>query len=919
MSEQISDSSRLGSDKLSELGGGGPKGLIPQPGATLLSISDPFEPDLQQTDPVGNRQESHLKPPKGNVISETTTSENPSTTAALSAQLDGRSTSHSVNIPSDTQQSRNPKDRVETAMFAPGKTSTSARAIGKSATIASQHQPSSFSRVLLTSSHTSSEVVPLSEVMSVSAAPFNSILAPGSEQKTISHQLSPKTTSKAPKTAEPTTDASTKNLRAGSQLPGIVTSSETPQVVSSDAIQMVTSVSKDIQAPRILRPAEASPAFSVPPSRSPSKSAADNTSVTPMVAEPWSDSATGLGSISLINQIPSKVDTGLALPQASAETVSSHLVSPPMTTPPHVDVFKDTTLEAKLAPSLTGNLFGISDKTSTNVNSRQAPVDAAFGSSPGFLRSQETKESMHTDKGSSVASSQMKTMSSMITSHATIQRLAHFEGASATRFSDRSSSSTPADLVHFTRARASEFAIGSQTVIVNDDGVEVAGHTFDLGHPTNPMGTTHSSSGRVEVIGQETEGLDKVHHSTIPALPAALIPNLSEIGGSTIARGSEPLAKWDLHGETIVVKANAMVVAGKTIGPGKSAATVDGANVSLGASRLIIGSQTITYYNSESPLATQAPMINVLEELGASAVHKSATESVLAIGHEALTIHPSALALASHILVPGGPGITLFGTLVSLGVSQLVIGSQTATFGMGHSTSGAVEAFVTALKELGATEAPASAINPVVAIGHEIVTINPSNVALAGHTLKPGSAGMTISGTFISLGSSQLIIGTRTEDYAIPHTSMANAAILSELYHAGASLVSVKTEMQFAVGGETFTAGSSYVAVAGHTLVPGGADVTISGDRVSVGTSDVVVGCTTEIPTAFWDPKTTTTGENPAATTTEMNKSEMSAGPTSLSTASSSHRSNGLRLLPPNFYLTMTVLLFGLAVQGVWR
>ena len=54
---------------------------------------------------------------------------------------------------------------------------------------------------------------------------------------------------------------------------------------------------------------------------------------------------------------------------------------------------------------------------------------------------------------------------------------------------------------------------------------------------------------------------------------------------------------------------------------------------------------------------------------------------------------------------------------------------------------------------------------PMITVGHGPVIGNPSSIIIPAPILKPGSPEETVSSTAISLGSSEPLIGTKTEGF----------------------------------------------------------------------------------------------------------------------------------------------------------
>lgn len=98
---------------------------------------------------------------------------------------------------------------------------------------------------------------------------------------------------------------------------------------------------------------------------------------------------------------------------------------------------------------------------------------------------------------------------------------------------------------------------------------------------------------------------------------------------------------------------------------------------------------------------------------------------------------------AGETLSMGAPALTISGTPISLGTGGLVIGSQRYTDGIGP-----------------LIQASAGSSGSTV---HHVITANPTGFSIAGTTLLPGSPGIRLSGTPVSLNpSGRLVVGTST-------------------------------------------------------------------------------------------------------------------------------------------------------------
>ena len=197
---------------------------------------------------------------------------------------------------------------------------------------------------------------------------------------------------------------------------------------------------------------------------------------------------------------------------------------------------------------------------------------------------------------------------------------------------------------------------------------------------------------------------------------------------------------------------------------------------------------------------------------------------------------------------------------------------------------------------------PANSPDPAtyITVGSETIAVDASFISVAGTILNPGSPGIIIDGTPISLGSSIFVVGSRTETFSpSPPTltaqpsyitvgdqimSVGSSAIIfngktlkpadpgitvdGTLVSLGSSILVVGSNTQnliltkptpttassyITVGGETIAVAATGIVVSGHTMTPGGPAVTADGKLVSLGSSILVLGTQTvsfTLPTA---------------------------------------------------------------------
>ncbi|MCJ1263802.1 hypothetical protein MMC22_003672 [Lobaria immixta] len=172
---------------------------------------------------------------------------------------------------------------------------------------------------------------------------------------------------------------------------------------------------------------------------------------------------------------------------------------------------------------------------------------------------------------------------------------------------------------------------------------------------------------------------------------------------------------------------------------------------------------------------------------------------VLTVAGQSFAVNPSRIIIAGTTLLPGGPGITVSGTPISLAPSGALFFDKSP---------------------IRIANDPSSKPIFVLTIGGQTVTANPTGFALAGFKLLPGGAPITISGTLVSLNpSGTVVFGDSSIDLLTP----------------------TPTSKIFAVGGHTFTAEPNGFALMGSTLLPGGAAITVSGTPISLASSGALI------------------------------------------------------------------------------
>jgi len=301
-----------------------------------------------------------------------------------------------------------------------------------------------------------------------------------------------------------------------------------------------------------------------------------------------------------------------------------------------------------------------------------------------------------------------------------------------------------------------------------------------LGHPVSNLPTVASS-----IPGFAT--LRK-----ITPIPASTDPGVN-VGAQVVSGGATavPIA---IAGQNVRFESSALVIGLQTITAG--VATIAGTPISLlgGGSAILVAGTTV-------PLPMGSPFLPD----GSVTASSDPSQSLYQLGTNTLTIDSTGgYVVEGYTLSPGQPAITISGTIVSLGPSSLVFGTQTY-------------ALTTPSRDILTPGA-------VITAAGQTFTPNPTGFAVAGTTLREGGPAITISGTPIYLGPSGLVIGTSQTTFQFMATS--------------------PFPITFATDGFTFAAAPTGLVVNGvETLLPGQA-LTIGGTVVSLtpGESILLIG-----------------------------------------------------------------------------
>lgn len=192
--------------------------------------------------------------------------------------------------------------------------------------------------------------------------------------------------------------------------------------------------------------------------------------------------------------------------------------------------------------------------------------------------------------------------------------------------------------------------------------------------------------------------------------------------GPAIPEGETVAAPITIGGQILTTGSFGLKIAGETAAPGGAPITIAGTPISLDSSGTI-------YINGHP-----APL---------SPNNQIPPPSVFTVADEVFTANPTGFSIAGSNLSPGQAPVTIAGTPVALGSSRnLVIGSSTVDL-----------------------EPTLPLSVQVFTVGDQPFTANPTGISIAGSSLLPGQAPVTISGTQVALDPlGNLLIGSSTVD-----------------------------------------------------------------------------------------------------------------------------------------------------------
>ncbi|MCJ1414358.1 hypothetical protein MMC32_000684 [Xylographa parallela] len=315
-----------------------------------------------------------------------------------------------------------------------------------------------------------------------------------------------------------------------------------------------------------------------------------------------------------------------------------------------------------------------------------------------------------------------------------------------------------------------QYTVGSKTLVPGGPAITVSGTTISLARFASAIvvnGVTQSLP--TQVPGLQTSGL--------PPKP------LITIGGVVITPSTAEL----------------YLVGTQTLVAGGPAITVAGTTISLAASVIVANGFTQTLSPATTP---------------------SAIQPLLTIGSSTITANPSGQYLiGTQYLTPGGPAITISGTTLSLtpSASLLIV-------------NGITQSIRTTPTSLPANPDPTK--SPLI-LGSITLTANSAGAYLLGtQTLIPGGPGITISGTTISLASSDVAIIVNGHTYPA-ETNPATPTSHSAIATIDGDILSVDSAGAYEIGSQTITPDGLAITIDGTPMslqtVGAGVDLVVAG------------------------------------------------------------------------------------------
>ena len=262
--------------------------------------------------------------------------------------------------------------------------------------------------------------------------------------------------------------------------------------------------------------------------------------------------------------------------------------------------------------------------------------------------------------------------------------------------------------------QGSSIIIGDAIVHLPSPAAVAGNSTLIGGYMVTPLAGAVAIDGEILHAGESPRTIAGTLMSLDSNDNLALSPTVQTLptpppAGGTLVDGQTT----SIDGLTFKVLSNGVYVAGTTLTPGGSAATVSGTPLSLDTTALMIGDRTL-------PISLARP----------SAITTT-------IGGRIITAAASSVVIQGATLEPGAPNLTVDNEPISLNkAGSLILGTRTLALDSTRLTT---------------------------RIGDELITAAPTGVQIARSTLLPGATRWTIDGTRVTLDTmGDVMIGAKT-------------------------------------------------------------------------------------------------------------------------------------------------------------
>ena len=271
------------------------------------------------------------------------------------------------------------------------------------------------------------------------------------------------------------------------------------------------------------------------------------------------------------------------------------------------------------------------------------------------------------------------------------------------------------------------------------------------------------NSGTVIVVATDSRH-DSVQapDTALPAAPAS-VPTFGSsvsylVSSNAISTTAYPSAYHSLAPEVVENSQSEYIVGSQTLSPGGSDIIVAGQTFSLASfgTELVMESTAIALDSGPALATVTIPLAKITEVPAAPAITFNGATVTRDVSSDYI--------IGGQTLMPGGPALTISGTVLSLAESGtvLILGSSTVSI----------------------SPIPSPPIAPIISIDGSVVTADPESAFVIGtQTLAPGGPAITVSGEILSLASSaaDLIIISSPTSTAVSSTLGLADIIMSAL------------------------------------------------------------------------------------------------------------------------------------------